>query len=292
MVLNTIATELEKATDVKKVDLEKELIELVDVYASLEKYTSKGNANKRGIVRSTASQVPDKLEAGNTKFFNERTLLATTSINQLLRTALELYKCGSNSIATSQDRSQPSSNKSTIQCFKFLSFILNASVRLIKSFSVVGKDSILKTLVYGEIKLLGPPLLKLVWLLKLGPNSEEDHKKKEAKGRKDAEDKKEHIYLALVCLKELVIIAFQSPEQIGLIEELVSDSILDYGPKDIPTADSEDECELGDQTERSKHMFIQKIVKPLFSELLAASFSQEVEVNFCCVFFNHLQKFS
>lgn len=161
-------------------------------------------------------------------------------------------------------------------------FALNASLRLIKSFSVAGKDDKLKNLIYGDMKLLSSPMLKLIWFLKLSPNTVADHMKNETKGRKDAEDRKELFHLALVCLKELITSALQCPEQEGIMEELVLQATLENGPKDVSNVDLVDECEVNnrtdDQTERNIYMFIQLTIKPIFSELLSASSFQEIEI--------------
>ncbi|KAL8105360.1 uncharacterized protein LOC141676526 [Apium graveolens] len=281
VVVNIITTEFEKATDIKKLDLEKELLEHADVYASLERYFSSGTGNKRGIVKSTATQIPDKPESSRTNFFKEKTLLATTSISHLFQIALGMYRSGSNSTATSQNHSQSSSRNPSIQCFKLLLFALNASLRLIKSFSAAGKDDKLKILVYGEMKLLGSPILKAIWFLKLSPNNVADHKN-ETKGRKDTEDRNELFHLALVCLKELITTYLQCPEQEGIIAELVLQATLENGPNDVSNVDLIDECEVNnqtdDQTERSIYMFIKLIIKPIFSKLLSASSFQEIEI--------------
>ncbi|KAK1380281.1 Fanconi anemia group I protein [Heracleum sosnowskyi] len=282
VVVNIITTEFEKATDVKKVDLEKELLEHADVYASLERFFSSGTGIKRGTVRSTATPILDKPESGRTNLFKERTLLATTSISHLFQIALGMYKSVSNSTATSQNHSQSSSRNPSIQCFKLLLFALNASLRLLKSFSAAGKDDKLKNLVYGEMKLLSSPMLKLIWFLKLSPNTVADHLKTETKGRKDSEDRKELFHLALVCLRELITIALQFPEQEGIMVELVLQATLESGSEDVSDVDLVVECEVNnqtdDQTERSIYMFIQLTIKPIFSELLAASFFQEIEI--------------
>ncbi|KAK9288581.1 hypothetical protein L1049_017040 [Liquidambar formosana] len=194
--LNTIATDLEKATDAKRVDLEKELIELVDLYNSLEKQTSKqGNGIRRGNLRSTAHDMLDNIDSGRTKL--------------------------------SQGR---------------------------------------------------PPFLETS-----RPKLKADQNKKEGKGKKDIEDMKEHFHLALICLKELITISLQSPEQAGLIEDLVSVSTLEYLSMNVVDAGWDDECEVAsnkidDENIRNKELFIGKIIRPLFSELLALSFFREVEI--------------
>ncbi|CAL5393296.1 unnamed protein product [Camellia sinensis] len=287
VVLNIVATELEKVNNVKREDFEKELIELVDAYESLGKYTctsKQGNGTRRGIVRSSAHDIPDNSDASNMKLSQERApFLATSSIYQLLQTALKLYKSDcSNNDAASPNQTQLSSGKTSIRSYKILSFILNASLRHIKSFLFVGKDDPLKTLIYGEIKVLGLPLLKLVWLLMSVPKFETTQKKREVKVRKDVEDKKENIYLALTCLKELITISLRGPDEMGLIEDLMSVSSPDHASTNMMDVSWDDECQqasgIDDPLARSKELFIKKCIRPLFSELLAVSFLREVEI--------------
>ncbi|CAL5395694.1 unnamed protein product [Camellia sinensis] len=287
VVLNIVATELEKVNDVKREDFEKELIELVDAYESLGKYTctsKQGNGTRRGIVRSSAHDIPDNSDASNMKLSQERApFLATSSIYQLLQTALKLCKSDcSNNDAASPNQTQLSSGKTSIRSYKILSFILNASLRHIKSFLFVGKDDPLKTLIYGEIKVLGLPLLKLVWLLTSVPKFETTQKKREVKVRKDVEDKKENIYLALTCLKELITISLRGPDEMGLIEDLMSVSSPDHASTNMMDVSWDDECQqasgIDDPLARSKELFIKKCIRPLFSELLAVSFLREVEI--------------
>ncbi|KAA8548947.1 hypothetical protein F0562_000631 [Nyssa sinensis] len=265
VVLNTVATKLEKATDVQKLDLEKELIELIDLHDSLENETFKsrqGNGSRRGSQRTTACDILDNSSSGHQKLSRERTPFLATS--------------------DSQNHSQSSSSKTSVRCSKMISFVLNASLFQIKSFCLVGKDDPMKALIFGDIKSLGFPLLKLVCLLKSGPKYETHQKKKEDRGKKDAEDRKEHIHLALTCLKELIRICLWSPEQEGLIEDLLSVSTLENVSRNVVDAGWDDESELptssDDQHTRSIELFIRKIIKPLFSEFLALSYFREVEV--------------
>ncbi|XP_057484822.1 uncharacterized protein LOC130771247 [Actinidia eriantha] len=284
VMLNIVATELEKVKAIEKADFEKEIIELVGVYESLGKYTSTsklGSGTRRGVIRSSPHDVPDNFDVSNKKLSQDRTsFLATSSIDQLLQTALKLYNFDcSNNIAVSQNHSQLSLGKTLASCSKILSFALNASLRHIKSFLFVGKDDPLKTLIYGDIKVLGPSLLKLVWLLISGLKSETSQKKREVKARKDVEDRKEHVYLALACLKELVTISFQNPDQRSLIEDL-SVSMPEYA--NVADDGWDDECQqalgIDDPNTRSKELFIKKCIGPLFSELLAVSLLREVEI--------------
>lgn len=302
VLLNTIATEMEKATDIEKVDLLKELIDFVNHYDFLKKSRSTSrqrNGIKRGNLRTAVHDIPDSTDLGHMTLSQARIpFLATSSIYQLLQTFLDLYNIDfSNGITTSQNCSQSSSGKTLVCTSKMISFVLNVSLHQIKSFTVLGKDDPLKTLIYGEIEMLGPPLLKLIWLLKSEPKLEADQKKKEGKGRKDVEDRKEHLHLALVCLKELIKICLQNPHQTSLLEDLVSLSTVEYPLRNVADVGSDDECEIAsgtdDQNIKSKVLLIKRCVRPLFSELLGLSFLREVEVNSLlsvsfqsCTFFN------
>ncbi|XP_057957699.1 uncharacterized protein LOC131150775 isoform X2 [Malania oleifera] len=287
VMLNIIAAELKNATDAKKADLEKELIDFVDLYDLLEKdihMSKQGTGIRQGNLRVTVHDVLENLDLGRTKLFQEWTpFLCSSSIHQLLQTALELINidCADN-VAISQKNSLSSSGKTSLGYSKIISFVLNASLRQIKSFPSMEKDDLFNTLIYGDIRILGPPLLKLVWLLKSGSKLEIDQKKKEGKGRKDAEDRKEHIYLALICLKELIKFSIQSPLHTGVFEELVLVSTTVYSSIDIVDAGKDGECgstsRIDDQNIRSKELFIEKSIKPLFFELLALSFFREIEV--------------
>ncbi|KAJ9536922.1 hypothetical protein OSB04_029655 [Centaurea solstitialis] len=271
VILNTLAIELEKATNDRKIDLEKELVDLVDLYGSLEKYTStsaqstQSNGTKKGIARSTAPDLTYKNESdNNTKSSKEKaSFLATPSIYQLFQTLFELYK---NDATTSQVHSQTTSKSPNQHSSRLFHFILNVTLCQIKSFSYVAKDDPLKALIHGDIKVLGPPLLKLIWLL-MRP----DQKKKDAKGKKDNEDRKGLVFLALVCLKELLTISSQNLDEIREIEDMLLESVVG---KDA----SRDVDPESDQNNQREELFINKIVKPLFSELLHAKFYHEVEI--------------
>ncbi|KAJ9699622.1 hypothetical protein PVL29_005473 [Vitis rotundifolia] len=285
--LNTIATEMEKATDIEKVDLLKELIDFVNHYDSLKKSRSTSrqrNGIKRGNLRTAVHDIRDSTDLGHMTLSQARIpFLATSSIYQLLQTSLDLYNIDfSNGITTSQNYSQSSSGKTLVCTSKMISFVLNVSLHQIKSFTVSGKDDPLKTLIYGEIEMLGHPLLKLIWLLKSEPKLEADQKKKEGKGRKDVEDRKEHLHLALICLKELIKICLQNPHQTSLLEDLVSLSTVEYPLRNVADVGSDDECEIAsgtdDQNIKSKVLLIKRCIRPLFSELLGLSFLREVEI--------------
>lgn len=280
VVLNTIGTELEKGTEIKKADLEKEIIELADLHDSLDKDTCisrQSTGVRRGNLRTTPHDTPNVMDSGHPKLTHGQIpYLASSSIYYLLQTTLKLCSTDcSKSVGASQNHSQSSLGNSSKYCPKVISLVLNACLRHLKSLPVMRKDDPLKTLIYGNIKMLGPQLLKLIFLLKSVPKFVTDQKKKEAKGKKDVEDRREHLHLALICLKELIVVSSWSANLTGLLEDMASVYTLE-----CPVSD--DECEaaarIDDQHIRSKELFITKTLKPLFSELLALSFFAEVEV--------------
>lgn len=260
MILNTVATELEKAENDKQIELEKEFVDLVDLYISLEKNTTNHAQNtqddgtRKGITQSTAADPTHKNESESTKSNKEKApVLATPSIYQLFQTSFELY--------------QHDATKS-----KLLSFVLNVILYQIKSFCHVAKDDPLKGLIYGDIKVLGPPLLKVIWLLM----------KKEVKGKKDNGDIKGLFLLALMCLKEFIIVYSHSPEDIKEIEEMLSDSV---GEEDVIDSECDTDYQENETNNQREKLLVTKFVKPLFSKLLHAKFFHEVEVKSSLTYF-------
>ncbi|MBA0615092.1 hypothetical protein Godav_015277, partial [Gossypium davidsonii] len=279
VVLNTVAMDLEKAAD-QKVELEKEIMQFVDRHDSLAKEAStsrQSNAGKRPNLQATAKDATDDIDSGNPKLIQEHTFfLATSSIHQLLLMALKLYSSESSDIeATSQNHSQSSSSKTSKSCFKIISFALNASLHHVKSSAAVGNEGPMKKLIYGEINMLGPPLLRLTLLLKPGSNVATSQRKKESKAKKDAEERKEHLLLALFCLKEMITVSLCGSCLTHLLENLLSVSELEH-------ADLHDECdqasEINDQDIKNKELFIQKYLKPLLTDLMKLSAFRTVEI--------------
>ncbi|TYI64279.1 hypothetical protein E1A91_D09G077200v1 [Gossypium mustelinum] len=279
VVLNTVAMDLEKAAD-QKVELEKEIMQFVDRHDSLAKEAStsrQSKAGKRPNLQATAKDATDDIDSGNPKLIQEHTFfLATSSIHQLLLMALKLYSSESSDIeATSQNHSQSSSSKTSKSCFKIISFALNASLHHVKSSAAVGNEGPMKKLIYGEINMLGPPLLRLTLLLKPGSNVATSQRKKESKAKKDAEERKEHLLLALFCLKEMITVSLCGSCLTHLLENLLSVPELEH-------ADLHDECdqasEINDQDIKNKELFIQKYLKPLLTDLMKLSAFRTVEI--------------
>lgn len=281
--MNAIATDLDKASDRKKLDLEKEIIQFVEIHHSLDKdtyFSSKSTAVRKGSTRTPTHDILNNINSSHSKEMQARVSFFTTStIYQILQTLLRLLDTdSSDNVEASQLHSQSTSKTSKCSS-EFISFVLNVSLSHIKSSILLRNEDPLRTLIYGEIKMLGSPLLKLISLFKSGPKLVMDQKKKETKGKKDV-GRREYLHLALSCLKELIMICSNS-DLTGLLEDMVSISTL----KD---ADLKIECERASRIEdphiRSIELFILKTLKPLFSELLALSLFGEVEVFSTCEF--------
>ncbi|KAL5541884.1 hypothetical protein UlMin_009594 [Ulmus minor] len=277
VVLNAIVNELEKATDVNKLDLEKELVELVELHESLEKHgclSRQSTGSRRGNVRSSVQDTQDNVDSGHLKVTQGRkSFLTTSSIYQIMQLIPKLYDSEtSNKTGASQNHNRSSQHKTSRNFSMIISFIFNVSLRHIKSFPSLGKDDPLRTLIYGDIKVLGRPLLRLVLFLTSGTKSELSQRKKEAKGKKDVEEQREYLHLALICLKELMMINLRSLDLNALLEDLSS----------LSTLEDVDECQtaskIDDQPTRNKELFIVKTLKPLFFKLLELNFSNEVEI--------------
>lgn len=160
---------------------------------------------------------------------------------------------------------------------------MKASLDQIRSFPSIEKGDPLKSLLYGEIKLLGPPLLKLVSMLKSGPKLSTDQKKKSAKGRKVVEERGEQILSSLICLSELVLLSVHSADLTALIGDLLSVSLLEYGLGNCTNGggdenDNEVVSDIEDQHIQHIELFLRKIIKPLLSEFLQLSLYRQSEV--------------
>lgn len=296
VLLNVVATELEKATDMGKLDLEKELMQLVDLYDSLQKDangTKQINGPTKGSSKSTSQGILDKSDhnvkggsrAAPLKLSQaRRSFLATSSIHQVFVIALKLFNVAGSHAQVSQNHSQSSPSTTSVNCSKLISFGLKACLHHLKSFSAIDKDDPLNTLIYGDMCVLGCPLLQLgLLLLKSCSKLGKDQKKKEVKGRKVIEERAEQIHLSLTCLYELIKINFHSPQFTDLIEDLASvsatENVTENGVDAVEFNDSELASMVDDQHMRNMHLFLDKIIKPFFSKLLALSLFRESEVN-------------
>ncbi|EEF45561.1 conserved hypothetical protein [Ricinus communis] len=276
VVLNSIASELETATGLKRINLQKEILEIVNFHSTLKKYTSARQSCgvKRGSQQATTLDVPgNSFFSNNTMTQEQIPFLATSSLCQLMKTTLDLCNNEWFKGSTASQNHSQSSSSGTLKCFKIVPFVLNSSLHHIRSYATGRKEDPIKNLIYGEIKLMAPPLLKLICLLNSGPKFATDHKK-EMKGKNDFEDRKEHLHLALLCLKELIAISLKNSNSSGLLEDLLSVSTLEYELDE----EFEEASRIDDHQIRIKVLLIVKILRPLFAELLAQSSFNEIEI--------------
>lgn len=271
VMLNNIASELEESTGAKKADLEKELISIVELHNSLEKITStlkQIDGIKKANQRATLHEFRGNPELGCKMFAQEVPFLSTSSISYFLHNTMTLYDNElSNSITTSQKQSQGSIGI-TSKCSKLMGFTLSSLLWHIRSSLAEEREDPLYTLTYGDIKVLGAPLLKLIFLLKSGSMLSLSQQ------RAKIENQKEYLYQAIVCFKELVTICSQSSQFTSFVEGLASVSVGERGLDN----DSEDSMLIIEEDARSIELLMVKILQPLLSDLLALSSHREVEV--------------
>ncbi|KAK9161603.1 hypothetical protein Syun_007944 [Stephania yunnanensis] len=296
VILNIVATEYEKALDARKNDLERELIELVDLHDSLQKdaCTSNSNETKRGA--RSANNVSGKVDLHNKECRSRSTgssicyqavipFLASSSIHQLFLVAMKLLSSSPSVDKGSQNLSQSSLEKAFSNCSKLIRFTLKCSLNQIVTFPNMANDDPLKPLIYGDLKSLGSPLLKTLCLLKSVAKSEMEQKKKASKGGKAGKEKGELILSSLICLKELISLSLHSLHLSGLIKDLISTPLFELNLGDEMNNEAngnEDYCELapGVADEHTKNLliFLEKRLKPLLSALLDLALTREAEV--------------
>ncbi|CAH8359476.1 unnamed protein product [Eruca vesicaria subsp. sativa] len=272
VLLNNIITDLEKQPEEKKGEIEKDIVDLVDLYESLEKEAGKskqGNTGKRVRFSST--------DVGLTNINEERQqvpFLSTSSIYQLFLIAFKLYSSTSaGNLSGLQDHSQPSSAKTENSISRVFSFTLHVCVGHLRSSLCMKEENPLKPLVYGDMIVLGPPLLKVVYLLKPGPPLVTGQANKENKGKKDAEGRKQCLHLALLSLKELLSIYSSGSGLTGLLENLLAvpaseDAILE---------EYSEASKIEDPVVKNIEIFMEKVMKPMITDLIAQN-SNDVEI--------------
>lgn len=279
MLLNYIITDLEKQPEGKKGEIEKDIVDLVDLYESLEKEAGKSKQSNIGKrVRFSSRSKSDDTGVGFVSINEEREqvpFLSTSSIYQLFLIAFKLHSSKSAcNLSGSQDHSQPSSAKTETSMSSVFSFTLHVCVGHIRSSLCMKEENPLKPLVYGDMIVLGSPLIKVVYLLKPGPSLVTGQANKENKGRKDAEGRKQCLHLALLSLKELLSIYSSGSGLTGLLEDLLA----------VPASDDAilEECseasKIEDPLVKNIEIFLEKVMKPMITDLIAQN-SNDIEVS-------------
>lgn len=269
VMLNNIVSELEESTGCKKADLEKELISFVELHRSLEKITATSkqiDGIKKANLRNTLREFHGNHELGCTSFAREIPFLSTSSISYFLHNVMTLYN---NELLNPSTSSQKQSQVGmTSECSKLMGFTLRSLLRHIMSSFAEGREDPLNTLTYGDIKALGEPLLKLIFLLKSGSMLNLSQQKART------ETQKEYLYQAIICFKELLTICSKKPHFSSFLESLTSVSVREHGLGN----ECENSMPIVEQPARSIELLVVKILQPLLSDLLALSSHREVEV--------------
>ncbi|WVZ56879.1 hypothetical protein U9M48_007350 [Paspalum notatum var. saurae] len=272
------ASKLEKASDESKEMIEKEILELVDAHSGFERKTSnvreriarrKGNAGD--ATDKHTSEPKESSNASLQKLHGKRGKFVDSSLYELAVTCVK--RCDADNYNNSSQR--PSQTKLN-QSSNLVSFVLKAFLEVFKSLETKdGGDFRIK--LYEDLKKLIQPITQLVWCILLDSNQENGGSKRNTtQGKKNIECKKDQLYLALKCLKELLE-PNASDHSSNIIDVLISlappnlEDMMDAGD-----LDKNDTTTVEDQSARNVHVFL-NIMKMLYARLLSQSLLHESE---------------
>ncbi|KAK8947102.1 hypothetical protein KSP39_PZI006391 [Platanthera zijinensis] len=292
--INMAVTELEKTPHEGEVDLQKEIMWLVDSYDHVEKESglnkagsSIGKGSSNTITQHKVDRdLKDSPRISQSKMIPVRgSLLATSSILKLLNLAVNSYNASCVMSKSTLNHTQSSLPKKTVQCSKMVSFSLKVCCHHLKfmiSTSGGSNDDPYKAIIYGDPKQLALPIMQLVWLLKSGVKEESLTKKTDVKGKNISESKADELHLALLCLNEVFKISPSKAYLSELIEVLdtLEAAKFNLGNTVENTDGTIDEqaVMVGDPYGRRFQAFLNRRVKPLYSELADLSLFQEAVV--------------
>ncbi|KAL6902181.1 hypothetical protein ACP4OV_005057 [Aristida adscensionis] len=270
------ASKLEKATGESTEIIENEIMELVDVHSCFERKTSKSRekiARRGNSSDATDKHTSDPKENSNAflqKLHEKRVRFAYSSLYELAMMCVK-HCNADNYDKCSQRPSQTKLNQSSC----LISFVLKACLEVFKSLAA---KEIMDTMKHEDVKKLLQPIMQLMW--RLIPGSKQEHsgiKRNMTQGKKNTENKKGQLYLALTCLRELLKPSLSEVCSCDITEVLVS-----LAPPNIE--DMMDDGELlamnagtMDPITRNVHLFL-NILKMLYSRVLSQSLLPESEV--------------
>ncbi|KAG0478530.1 hypothetical protein HPP92_013249 [Vanilla planifolia] len=282
--INVATTEMEKAALEDMVFLEKEVMCLVDSYDFVEKESGliKGSAHAN-FQNISDYDLKDSPHASQLKSFPiTRSFFATSSICKLLTLAVNSYS--SINLAASQGNSESSMCKTLDECLKLISFVLKVCLRHLRSIMLgcgVLNDGPFETIVYGDFKQIGLPLMQLVSLLKSGSKLDHGKKKKVAEGKKFFRKSGDLLLLSLLCLNDLFRISTSKACLLELVEMLDT-----MGAEELDLGNAADTSEgrnnvqpaIVDNPDANRlHAFLINRINPLYSGLITRSLFQEAE---------------
>uniref|UniRef100_A0A0D9VTV0 Fanconi anemia group I protein n=1 Tax=Leersia perrieri TaxID=77586 RepID=A0A0D9VTV0_9ORYZ len=277
------ASKLEQVGDEQKEMLEKEILDLIDTHSSFERKSSKNkekNAQRAGNSNdSTAKHTngPKEYYSAMSQKLNERRgKFMDSNLYELVRMCVQ--QCNAdNHEKCSQRPSQSNLN----QCSSLLSFVLKACLGMFKSLAAMGSGATsstvnARTVLYEDVKKLVGPIMQLIWWLMLDSKQEIGGTKRNlTQGKKYMDNKKDQLYLALTCLKELSELSVPEDRPGDIINVLISSAPPNF-------EDMVDSSQLLDRNDtdpntRNAHVFL-NILKMLYVRVLSQSLLRESEV--------------
>ncbi|KAF0913605.1 hypothetical protein E2562_023716 [Oryza meyeriana var. granulata] len=275
------ASKLEKVADEQKEMLEKEILDLIDAHSSFERKTSKNKektAQRAGNSSdSTAKQTngPKEYYSAMLQKLNERRgKFMDSSLYELVRMCVK--QCDADNLEKCSQR--PSQSKLN-QCSNLLSFVLKACLGMFKSLAAKGSGATtgkVRTALYEDVKKLVGLMMQLIWWLMLDSKQENGGTKRNlTQGKKNMDSKKDQLYLALACLKEISKLSVSEDRPGDIIDVLVSSAPPNI--EDMVHSSHLLDRNDTDPNTRSSHVFL-NILKMLYVRVLSQSLPHESEV--------------
>ncbi|CAN6306702.1 unnamed protein product [Urochloa humidicola] len=274
------ASKLEKASDESKEMIEKEILELVDAHSGFERKRSncrekiarrKGNAGD-----ATDKHTNEPKENSNSslqKLHEKRSKFLDSSLYEL--SVMCVKQCNADSYNNcSQHPSQTKSNQSSY----LVSFVLKSFLKLFKSLATKdGGDFRIK--LYEDLKESIQPIMQLIWRLLLDSNQENGSTRRNmTQGKKNIECKKDQLYLALACLKEILEPSVSGDHSSDIIEVILSSAPPNIEDMmDASGLDKNDTTTVEDRSTQNVHVLL-NILKMLYARVLSQSLLRESEV--------------
>ncbi|CAM0873122.1 unnamed protein product [Alopecurus aequalis] len=274
------ASKLAEAADEPKENLEKEILELVHAHSVFERKTSKnrekvarGRGDSRGATDRKTNEPKENSNASLLKLHEKRGKFTNSSLYELVVMCVKLCNVD-NYDKCSQRPSQSKLN----QCSSLLSFVLKACLEMFTSLTAKASDVTignLRRMAYEDVKKLAQPIVKLIWWLMLDSENG-GFKKNTTQGKKTVENKRDQLYLALACFKELFKLSVSEDRSSETIDLLISSAPSDI--EDMMDADQLDnDATMTENPEkRGIHVFL-NILKMLYARGLSQSLLRESE---------------
>ncbi|KAL6648185.1 hypothetical protein ACP70R_012409 [Stipagrostis hirtigluma subsp. patula] len=250
--VDLVASKLENAAVEFKETIENEVMELVEVHGCFERKTSKRREKKRRRGDSSdpidkhTNETKENSNASLLKLHEKRGKFMDSNLYELAVMCVKHFSVD-NFDKCSQHPSQTKLNQSS----SLTSFVLKACREVFKSLTAkASMDTMgnMKVTLHENVRRLLQPIMQLIWCLLLDLKQENSGiKRKMTQGKKNIENKRDQLYLALTCLKELLKPSVSEAHSSNVIEVLISlappniddmmdaDQLLDMNDGDVVT---------------------------------------------------------